>query len=84
MLSIKSYAMTLITISLLAGLAGFSFVKLAPWPFVLKGKPFNCQTCMAFWFGLIFYLCIEISPLAVLVGFASMYVSATAQKQLEK
>jgi len=76
--------MTLITISILAGLAGLSFVKLTPWPFRLTGKPLNCQMCMAFWFGLIFYLCIDFSPLAILVGFAAMYVAAMAQKLLYK
>lgn len=76
--------MNLLIISLIAGLAGYSFVRLTPFPFKLKGKPLNCQMCMAFWFGFLSYLYIDLSPLAIAVGFASMYVAAFAQKNLEQ
>jgi hypothetical protein len=74
--------MNLIIISIIAGLAGYSFVLLAPFPFHLKGKPLNCQMCMAFWFGFLSYLYIDLSPLAITVGFASMFVAAFAQNKL--
>jgi hypothetical protein len=76
--------MNLLIISIIAGLAGYSFVRLAPWPFRITGKPFNCQMCMAFWFGFLSYLCIHPSPLAIAVGFAAMFVAAIAQKTIEQ
>jgi hypothetical protein len=69
-------------ISALAGLAGYSFVMLAG--FKLKGKPLNCQVCMAFWFGLITSLLVEPSFYAPAVGFGSMWFAAMAQKTLLK
>jgi hypothetical protein len=71
-------------ISILAGLSGYSFVRLAPWPFQLKGKPLNCQMCMAFWFGLITSLLVEPSFYAPAVGFGAMWFGAMAQKTLEQ
>jgi hypothetical protein len=71
-------------ISILAGLSGYSFVRLAPWPFQLKGKPLNCQMCMAFWFGFIATLFTEDIYFAPLVGFASMWFGAMSQKTLEQ
>jgi len=69
-------------ISALAGLAGYSFVMLAG--FGLKGKPLNCQVCMAFWFGLIISLLVEPSFYAPAVGFGAMWFAAMAQKTLLK
>lgn len=71
-------------ISLLAGLSGYAFVMLAPWPFKLRGKPWNCQMCMAFWFGLITSLLVEPTYYALIVGFASMWFGAIAQKTLQQ
>jgi hypothetical protein len=69
-------------ISALAGLAGYSFVMLAG--FNLKGKPLNCQVCMAFWFGLITSLLVEPTFYAPAVGFGAMWFAAMAQKTLLK
>ena len=84
MLSIKNYAMQHLIISILAGLAGYSFVRLCPWPFQLKGKPLNCQMCMAFWFGFITSIVLHHYALSVPVGFAAMWFGAMAQKTLEQ
>jgi len=39
---------------------------------------------MAFWFGFFSYLYTDLSPLAITAGFASMFVAAFAQKNLEQ
>jgi hypothetical protein len=71
-------------ISALAGLAGYSFVRLAPWWFSLRNKPFNCQMCMAFWFGIITSILVETSFYAPAVGFGAMWFAAMGQKTLEQ
>jgi len=76
--------MQYLIISILSGLAGLAFVRLTPWPFKLKGKPLNCQMCMAFWFGCLSYLYIDFSPIAITVGFAAMFFAAIAQNILFK
>jgi hypothetical protein len=40
--------------------------------------------CMAFWFGSLSYLYTDLSPVAIPVGFAAMFVAAFAQKNLEQ
>lgn len=69
-------------ISALAGLAGYSFVRLTDFGF--RGKPLNCQVCMAFWFGLITSLLVEPSFYALAVGFGAMWFAAMGQKTLEQ
>jgi ABC-type antimicrobial peptide transport system permease subunit len=76
--------MNSIIYSIIGGLAGYAFVRLAPFPFQLRGKPLNCQMCMAFWFGSLSYLYTDFSPVAIPVGFAAMFVAAFAQKNLEQ
>ncbi len=71
-------------VSVLAGLSGYAFVMLAPWPFKLRGKPWNCQMCMAFWLGLITSLLVQPTYYALIVGFASMYFAAIAQITIQK
>ena len=76
--------MNSILFSIIGGLAGYAFVRLAPFRFQLRGKPLNCQMCMAFWFASLSYLYTDLSPVAISVGFAAMFVAAFAQKNLEK
>ena len=69
--------------SIIAGLAGYAFVGLTPWPVwvqknIIQGKPLNCYMCMAFWFGLIFSILDQNYFAAPIVGFASMYFAVLA------